>query len=143
MSLIPCPECGKEVSSQAESCIGCGMPLQDSSVEVETSSQGNNSFVSAGLWFLAIPLAVGALWTGNYAWGAFSQSQCTFVAYNSSDSTSFDNAFLCFNDLSVFAARLVGAEVYERGPFILTMASISIALGAATWAVIAAARRAS
>jgi len=142
MSLIPCPECGKEVSSQAESCIGCGMPIQDSSAEVETSAEGASSFVRAGLWFLAIPMSIGAIWTGNYAWGAFSQSQCTFVAYNSSEATSFDNAFLCLNDISVFAARLLGAEVFERDSFILLMTAISVALGAATWAAIAAARKA-
>jgi len=28
MALIKCPECGKEISSFAESCIGCGYPLK-------------------------------------------------------------------------------------------------------------------
>ncbi len=28
MSLIKCPECGKDVSSLAEKCIHCGYPLQ-------------------------------------------------------------------------------------------------------------------
>ena len=27
MALIPCPECGKEVSDKAVHCIGCGAPL--------------------------------------------------------------------------------------------------------------------
>ena len=27
MALIPCPECGKEVSDKADHCIGCGAPL--------------------------------------------------------------------------------------------------------------------
>ena len=29
MALIKCPECGKEVSDKAESCIHCGNPLKD------------------------------------------------------------------------------------------------------------------
>lgn len=30
MALIKCPECGKEVSDKARSCIGCGYPLDNS-----------------------------------------------------------------------------------------------------------------
>lgn len=29
MSLIKCPECGKEVSDKAPACIHCGYPLQN------------------------------------------------------------------------------------------------------------------
>lgn len=29
MSLIQCPECGKEISDKAEQCIHCGFPLND------------------------------------------------------------------------------------------------------------------
>ncbi len=39
MSLIKCPECGKEVSDKAEACIHCGFPLSkkaDESVLIET-----------------------------------------------------------------------------------------------------------
>ena len=28
MALVRCPECGREVSSQAPACPGCGYPLQ-------------------------------------------------------------------------------------------------------------------
>lgn len=28
MALIKCPECGKEISDQAETCIHCGYPIQ-------------------------------------------------------------------------------------------------------------------
>ena len=28
MSLIKCPECGKDVSNLSEKCIHCGYPLQ-------------------------------------------------------------------------------------------------------------------
>lgn len=27
MSLIKCPECGKEISDKSDKCIGCGFPL--------------------------------------------------------------------------------------------------------------------
>ena len=29
MSLIHCPECGKEISDKAESCPNCGYPMVD------------------------------------------------------------------------------------------------------------------
>lgn len=28
MALIICPECGKQISDEAEHCIGCGYPLK-------------------------------------------------------------------------------------------------------------------
>lgn len=33
MALIKCPECGKEVSSTAESCIHCGFQLKEKPLE--------------------------------------------------------------------------------------------------------------
>ena len=32
MSLIQCPECGKDVSSEAENCIHCGYPLKQETI---------------------------------------------------------------------------------------------------------------
>jgi hypothetical protein len=142
MSLIPCPECGKEVSSQAESCIGCGMPSQNSSEQLELEAGGTLSWKAISLWVLFVPLAIATFWTGNYAWGVLSNSQCTFVAQNSSNRASFDDAFLCFNDLSVYAARFLGVEVFDRDSFILTMGALSVTLGLAAGAVFLAARQA-
>lgn len=33
MALAPCPECGREVSSRARACPGCGYPLDAVTVE--------------------------------------------------------------------------------------------------------------
>lgn len=33
MALIPCPECGKEISNQAPACIHCGYPLSPAPAE--------------------------------------------------------------------------------------------------------------
>ncbi|WP_278974864.1 zinc ribbon domain-containing protein [Alistipes finegoldii] len=33
MSLVKCPECGKEISNQAASCPNCGMPMQQATVK--------------------------------------------------------------------------------------------------------------
>ena len=30
MALIKCPDCGKDVSSKAKSCLNCGCPISDS-----------------------------------------------------------------------------------------------------------------
>ena len=29
MSLIKCPECGKEINTQSTACVGCGFPIHD------------------------------------------------------------------------------------------------------------------
>ena len=43
MAIIPCPECGKEVSSWAVSCPYCGYPISDGAesgyVRIKTPSQ--------------------------------------------------------------------------------------------------------
>ena len=33
MALIKCPECGKEISDKASSCINCGYPIQSQKAE--------------------------------------------------------------------------------------------------------------
>lgn len=38
MALVKCPECGKEVSDQSETCIHCGYPLKKESKEAENTS---------------------------------------------------------------------------------------------------------
>lgn len=38
MALMKCPECGKEVSDQSETCIHCGYPLKKESEEAENIS---------------------------------------------------------------------------------------------------------
>ena len=39
MALMKCPECGKEVSDQSETCIHCGYPLKKESKEAENTSE--------------------------------------------------------------------------------------------------------
>ena len=41
MALINCPECGKEVSDKAPSCINCGLPLLTSSPSEKSSPSAN------------------------------------------------------------------------------------------------------
>lgn len=38
MAMIQCPECGKEISSNAESCPNCGTPLKKGKVKKPTVS---------------------------------------------------------------------------------------------------------
>lgn len=35
MALIKCPECGKEISDKASSCLSCGYPINSTQVEME------------------------------------------------------------------------------------------------------------
>jgi len=38
MSLIKCPECGKQISDQAESCPSCGLPMFTQTVSTTEDS---------------------------------------------------------------------------------------------------------
>lgn len=35
MALINCPECGKEISDKASSCLNCWCPINNKKVEIE------------------------------------------------------------------------------------------------------------
>lgn len=39
MALIKCPECGKEVSNKAESCINCGYPIRGIEDEIKSEAE--------------------------------------------------------------------------------------------------------
>lgn len=51
MALIQCPECGKEISDQAESCPHCGNPLRPVVIE-STSKKWKTATVIAWIVFL-------------------------------------------------------------------------------------------
>lgn len=45
LSLIKCPECGKEISDKAKMCVGCGFPLEEMIInENETIENSTNCF---------------------------------------------------------------------------------------------------
>lgn len=41
MSLIKCPECGREISDKSDKCIGCGFPIKEH-LENKTANEQNN-----------------------------------------------------------------------------------------------------
>jgi TM2 domain-containing membrane protein YozV len=41
MALVSCPECGKKVSDQSDSCIGCGYPLNPLSFNSKPANRIN------------------------------------------------------------------------------------------------------
>lgn len=51
MALIPCPECGREVSEKSEKCIHCGCPLDGS----DKASNGTLIVYGYTGWFLVKP----------------------------------------------------------------------------------------
>lgn len=44
MALIKCPECGKEISDQADRCIHCGYPLRFTGKNDTRESQNDQTF---------------------------------------------------------------------------------------------------
>ena len=77
MALIQCPECGKEVSDHAETCVHCGYPIknspekEESSVEIqETKVQKERKPVNKRkLWIIvtAVILSVVLIGLGVYS----------------------------------------------------------------------------
>ena len=67
MALIRCPECGREISDQAQACPGCGFPISSCSSQreqlLEASRQKDRKFLikAGGLSLLAIVLILGIL----------------------------------------------------------------------------------
>ncbi|MCL5269034.1 MAG: zinc ribbon domain-containing protein [bacterium] len=73
MSMSPCPECGKEISTRAEACSHCGFPPRPSDAEREIlairrrvltggtvlSAIGIPAGLVLGLWPVAVLGAVG------------------------------------------------------------------------------------
>lgn len=67
MALIKCPECGKQISSQAASCPNCGYPVRKTEFETEqdrVNIRGKNkgkNFLTFGciLFFVSMIFAMG------------------------------------------------------------------------------------
>ena len=49
MSLVKCPECGKEISSKSEKCVHCGFPLYKRYKITLTGFEGSEAYASEGL----------------------------------------------------------------------------------------------
>lgn len=57
MSMIACPECGKEISDKAASCPGCGAPIagqQETVVMRDTFLYRNRGCLESTLWLMLI-----------------------------------------------------------------------------------------
>lgn len=69
MAIISCPECGKEISDQAEKCIYCGYPLKkQEQPDVEKVGQSSESgrkkkfiYAIAGTLAVVVALVIGVL----------------------------------------------------------------------------------
>ncbi len=59
MALINCPECGKEISDQAEVCINCGFQLRPS-VPVKTKTKPRGRIVAIVIAIILVILISGA-----------------------------------------------------------------------------------
>lgn len=64
MALINCPECGKEISSDAKSCPHCGKPVKNG---VETAGCGKAVWIIMGLLLIGIGFAL--LFSGGFSIG--------------------------------------------------------------------------
>ncbi len=58
MTLIKCPECGKEISDKSDKCIGCGFPLAGSEIpfgsRVESEGTASADRQSRGFYLFSI-----------------------------------------------------------------------------------------
>lgn len=53
MALINCPECGKQVSSEAPTCPGCGYPISEKLAQAQAAAPGGSSLSEAHTQVLA------------------------------------------------------------------------------------------
>lgn len=57
MALIPCPDCGREISDAAPSCLGCGRPMHSlapaTPIVIEQTSK---TWKKGMLWGVAITI---------------------------------------------------------------------------------------
>lgn len=68
MPLMTCPECKKEVSDQASSCPGCGLPMKKAEVVIEKTSKEikETELLFVGLAVLGMLMAVAGMWLGGF-----------------------------------------------------------------------------
>ena len=105
MSLINCPECGKEISSYAKECLNCGFPINSDGFSIEcgavTEYSGNASYV-------AIP------------YGIKTVSQCALkdhneiIIINIPNTVSSIESYAIWNCMSLLYIRIPNS-VHEMG----------------------------
>ena len=72
MALIKCPECGKEISDKAKTCINCGCPLEDVVTSGEVRIKMPNNIVEGLVGLFAsrnasvIDTHGNTLWSGKH-----------------------------------------------------------------------------
>ena len=54
MAMIPCPECKKEISDQAEACPSCGRPRDKSQAEKDKAGQSTRRVIAAVVVLLIV-----------------------------------------------------------------------------------------
>lgn len=64
MSLISCPECDKQISSESQSCVHCGRPLNAQSEPERVIAEYKYSMLDAGPLWLAIFVATSVIGVG-------------------------------------------------------------------------------
>lgn len=45
MALIKCPECGKQISDKAKTCIGCGYPIKEHLEELKEKEENRKLYI--------------------------------------------------------------------------------------------------
>jgi len=76
MALVICPDCKKQISDQAEKCIGCGRPMKESKekimaevkIKLEELRQAKNDLDSDQEYYDENPrMAEPSWWEGHYS----------------------------------------------------------------------------
>ena len=76
MGLIMCPDCGKEISESAATCINCGRPMQaiPSNVPAQTSGGTESSgsgLVGAFIAIIGVVVGIVAMFAQSFILGIF------------------------------------------------------------------------
>lgn len=68
MALLPCPECKKEVSSEADACPFCGFPIRQTPAEPQFEAYRRRVLIGSLVLCFA-GLAAGIALSNPYVWG--------------------------------------------------------------------------
>ena len=110
MALIQCPECGREVSDQAATCIHCGCPVKQQSTQGKAIFQTSNDFIGLfGKYTIKDKDGnVVAKLKANDSFEIAIHADTTFYVRYSGAFTSFKEAFAPANCVSRFSIGLSG-----------------------------------
>lgn len=133
MAMINCPECGKEVSSEAATCPNCGHPIKQP--QEEPMKPGKSSSLKTGA---IVNVIAGVGFMAMLAFFIFAPKEAsntgttvtTAPAYGDLGGTLWTMTFLVVPVVTVLSIIILAAKAPKRKPMLI-LAGVQLALAVA------------